>query len=462
MQTVGDKQQVISQVRKLSTGGGGIYIEPSMQFAQEQLEKEDSRVRHLILLADGADCDLMDGAIPIALAMRANKITTSVIAIGDGEFVPFLKQLAAAGGGNYYLAEKAGQLPAIFTQDAAIMSRSAIEEGVFLPKPVSGEIVLRGIDPNSIPALYAYCLTGDRPLAQIGMRTAKDDPLLATWQFGLGTTLAFTSDAHARWGAQWVTWSQFGAFWGQAARVITRRTTRNDYQVVARHEGSNGILEVKAFDAFGNPINSMGAKARVSTPDGNSFEVPLSQRGPGDYHGTFAAAELGSYIVTMSEDDGKGVSTSGFSIPYPPEYKRYRANTPLLERLSSQTGGKALSEAAEAAGPIARPGTSITPLWALFAGLSAILLPLDVATRRVAVPLGAVLAKLVALLRRRRTRVQVPADARVERLQRAKERETQGAETTVAEATRPLIEKEPTATSAATKLLEAKRRREGD
>jgi hypothetical protein len=66
-----------------------------------------------------------------------------------------LRQLALAGGGRFYLATKARQLPAIFTQDAAIMSRSAIEEGKFFPKVTGGEEVLRGID--SLPPLLAYC-----------------------------------------------------------------------------------------------------------------------------------------------------------------------------------------------------------------------------------------------------------------------------------------------------------------
>ena len=465
LQTVGNKTGVISQVRKLATGGGGIYVKPSMTFAQEHLNREDSRVRHLILLADGADCDQQEGSIPIALAMRANKITTSVVAIGDGPHVPFLKKLAAAGGGNYYLANKAGQLPAIFTQDAAIMSRSAIEEGVFLPKTVAGEEVLRGIDSNSVPALYAYCLTGDKPLSSIGMRTAKDDPLLATWQYGLGTTLAFTSDAQARWGARWVSWNQFGTFWAQAMRVVTRRATRNDYQVTARHEGAGGVLEVQAFDTLGNPLNSIGAKVRVSTPEGNSFEVPLSQKGPGTYEGRFTASELGSYVVTVAENEGNTVSTSGFSIPYPPEYKAYRANTPLLEKLSRQTGGMALKSATDAARPIANPGVSIAQLWAWFVMLAAILLPIDVAVRRIALPMGALVTALTRLRIRKPTTAGVP-DARVERLQRAKQRATEHTPTgqqapTAPNTSTPSASKAPTSTvSAATRLLEAKQRRE--
>jgi uncharacterized membrane protein len=465
LQTVGNKTGVISQIRKLATGGGGIYVKPSMTFAQEHLNREDSRVRHLILLADGADCDQQEGSIPIALAMRANKITTSVIAIGDGPHVPFLKKLAAAGGGNYYLANKAGQLPAIFTQDAAIMSRSAIEEGVFLPKSVVGEEILRGIDANSVPALYAYCLTGDKPLSSVGMRTAKDDPLLATWQYGLGTALAFTSDAQPRWGARWVSWNQFGTFWAQAMRVITRRATRNDYQVTTRHEGAAGVLEVQAFDTLGNPLNSIGAKVRVSTPEGNSFEVPLSQKGPGSYEGRFNASELGSYVVTVAENEGNSVATSGFSIPYPPEYKSYRANTPLLEKLSRQTGGKALVSGADAARPIVNPGVSIAQLWTWFVAFAAVLLPLDVAVRRIALPLGALVSAFTRL-RFRKPKASETPNERVERLNRAKQRATgrvPSAQKSPSSEDSPIASEQrapASGVSAATRLLEAKRRRE--
>jgi uncharacterized membrane protein len=462
MQEAGDKVSVVSQIRKLSTGGGGIYCLPSMQFAQKTLAKENSKVRHFILLADGADCDQQEGCLPIAALMRADKITTSVVAIGDGPHVPFLKRLAAAGGGNYYLAKNAGQLPAIFTQDAAIMSRSAIEEGVFLPKSVSGEQILRGIDPNSVPALYAYCLSSDRPLAQIGMRTAKDDPLLATWQYGLGTTLAFTSDAQSRWAAKWVTWQQFGTFWAQSVRAITRRVSQNQYQLTTRHDGGRGVLEIKAYDKFGNPLNSINAEVRVTMPGGKSVDVALAQQAPGLYRGQFEASELGSYVVSVAEDapGGKRVSTSGFSIPYPPEYKRFRANTPLLERMAKVTGGMALAKPADAARPAANAGFSITPLWPLFALIAALLLPFDVAARRVAIPIGTLIAQLVGAIRRRRLPVAVATPARIERLQNAKERAHVKAAPEEEAAWPPAAVAPTEPTSAASRLLDAKKRRD--
>ena len=55
MQQLNDKNAVISQIRKLGLGGGGIYVGPSVRKAEEVLRNENSKVRHFILLADGND-----------------------------------------------------------------------------------------------------------------------------------------------------------------------------------------------------------------------------------------------------------------------------------------------------------------------------------------------------------------------------------------------------------------------
>ncbi|MCW5942011.1 MAG: VWA domain-containing protein [Fimbriimonadaceae bacterium] len=474
MQKLDDKERVISQIRKLGVGGGGVYAEPSSQFAAKSLRAEGSKVRHFIFLADGADVDLYGASLNIVDQMRREKITTSVVAIGDGKDVPFLKQMAAAGGGRFYLAKRAGQLPAIFTQDAAVMSRSAIEEGAFFPKVGYGEDALRGIAPNAIPALYAYCLTDRRPLARTGMRTHKDDPLLATWQYGLGSSLAFTSDAQARWAAQWVSWDGFGRFWSQALRAIGRRTTRNDYRVAVRQEGGDNVVEIKAFDSLGNPLPALEGEVRLGAPQGESRALNLTQQAPGVFQGRFRASRLGTYTVTVSEPgtDGKpAVRSAGFSVAYPPEYRSYRANERPLARAAQITGGRALAEPGDSFRPVSKSGASITDVWPWFVWAAALLLPLDVAMRRVALPFGELLAKLVALLRARRGRVpaDVPQQATVARLQKARDRAAKPPQT--AETERPAVRVEPsrptptptrasTGESAASRLLEAKRNRD--
>lgn len=472
MQPLTDKMSVINQVRKIDITGGGIYIGPSIQAAEPVLRREPSKVRHLIVLADGNDSTDWRDAIQRAAGMRAAQITTTVVAIGNGKDVPMLKQLAQAGGGRFYLATKARQLPAIFTQDAAIMSRSAIEEGRFFPKVQAGEEILRGI--SSLPPLLAYCLTDARPLSRVGMRTHKDDPLLATWQYGLGTSLAFTSDAQSRWAQGWVGWEGFEAFWSQAVRSISRRATLNNYQVAVRQDGGKGLIEMKGYDRLGNPLTSENATVRIATPNGQSKEVTLSQQAPGVYEGDFDASELGSYVVTVAEKDPTGgtrVSASGFSVPYPPEYRSFRPNRPLLSHVAKTTQGLELKDPMEALRPVKNPGESITELWPLLVLLAALLIPIDVGVRRLAIPLGELLAKLWARLRSRKE-VAVAQTEVVGRLQQAKERAKTSSDvplTTTLPVTNPEpVIREPvkpaakTGSSAGSSLLEAKRKRSED
>jgi uncharacterized membrane protein len=410
IQELKDKAKVQSQVRKLRPGMGGIYAAPSVKFADEQLSRQDTKVRHFILLADGNDVDDYGDSITRIAAMKAKRVTTSVVAIGDGKDVRFLRALAAAGGGRFYLANSAAKLPAIFTQDVALMSRSAIEELVFVPQVKAVDEAVRGIE--GLPALFAYCLTQARPLARVSLVSPKGDPILATWQFGLGRSMAFTSDAQARWAGRWVAWDGFGRFWGQAARSLGRRGTDNDYQVSVQHDGGRGKLEMTARDRLGNPLDNRDVRVTVSGPDGSAAEVPLVMEAPGRYSGTFPANELGSYIVAVSEPGPAGeakVSTSGFSVPYPPESRSFSTNQPLIAAVVEASGGKVLTEPKEALRPLPRPGDSIAELWPALALAAALLLPLDVAARRLAVPWAAVWA----WLRGRRETEEAFPDARL-------------------------------------------------
>lgn len=388
MQSVGEMPNILNGIRRLDVTGGGIYIRPSIAAGKDVLMAEASKTRHLIMLCDGDDSTDQEGGIQTALFLRANKITTTVVAIGQGKDVPFLRKLAAAGGGRFFLTERASQLPAIFTQDAAVMTRAAIEEGAFIPKLVGIEPMLRGTPLEGTPPLLAYCLSSDKPLARTALRTAKDDPLLAVWQYGLAQTMAFTSDAQPRWAKGWIGWPGYAAFWSQAARQIARKAAQGTYEVAATQEGGRGKIVMKATDRLGNPIDGMEAKLRLSTPDGAGREIEPSQTGPGRYEAEFDAASLGSYIVSVAERGANGetrVASSGFAVPYPPEYRLTKPNRPLLERVAKRAGGLVDPTPERTMRPALRPGGSVQPLWPVLLLLAPILLLFDVATRRLAI-----------------------------------------------------------------------------
>lgn len=483
IQRAEDKDRIAAQVGRLSAGGGGIYIRPSLEFAETALSKQKTRVRHLLLMADGNDCDEQEGAIEVARRMVAHGMTISVVSIGEGKDVPFLKTLAATGKGAFYLARNAKQLQRLFTRDASVVARSAIEEGTFLPKVDPGDEVLAGLDLHSMPALHAYCLASERPLSRVPMRSAKDDPLLAVWQYGLGTSLAFTSDAQPKWAKPWMGWGGFNQFWAQAIRSTLRHTSSNRLAVSTKREGGRGALNVEAYDGTGNPINGLHASVHVLCPDGSSRQVDLSQGGPGRYEGSFDATQTGAYVVTVAEPGAGGkaaVTRSGFSIAYPPEYQSSQPNTLLLARLAKLAGGSALRTPVDAFRPMPSPGKSVRDLWPALVLCAAILFPMDVAVRRIALPFAEMWAALVgvlsAILRRRRAirRAPAPQAQTISRLHEVKRSASPPSPSTpspnekvvtpVESAPKPpgksVVGSAPEPVSAAQRLLDAKRKRQ--
>jgi uncharacterized membrane protein len=423
LQQARDKEAITQQIGKLSVGGGGIYIRPSLEFAYKNLSKQETRVRHLILLADGDDSDEQQGALALAARMAAEKMTISVVSIGTGKDVPFLKQLASVGRGSFYLADQAKQIQRLFTRDAAIMSRSAIEVGAFLPKVDPGDPALLGLNLRTMPPLYAYCLTSDRPLSRVPMRTAKDDPLLAFWQYGLGTSMAFTSDAQPKWATPWMGWQDFNAFWTQVARSTLRQSSTNQLRIASHREGGKGVVEVEAYDIAGNPLNNLSTRTKVMLPNGEGQEITLRQQGPGRYRGEFTASETGGYVISVAEGAQGGsprVTRAGFSVAYPPEYQALRANDALLLRCAEITGGKPMENPTQSFRPVIRSGQSIRDLWQMLLLAALLLLPFDIAVRRIALPLHEMWTALTKRLHRTKAH-EAPVVQTMDRLQKAKQ-----------------------------------------
>ena len=68
---------------------------------------------------------------------------------------------------------------------------------------------------TGLPQLLGYNGTTAKPAAQTVLVTARDDPLLAQWQYGLGRSVAWTSDSTGRWAKDWLGWHGFSRFFSQ-------------------------------------------------------------------------------------------------------------------------------------------------------------------------------------------------------------------------------------------------------
>ena len=368
--------------------GGGTDIMAGVQAMSKVLPGDPAKVKHVILLTDG-------GADPAGIPELVKKlnaengITLSTVGVGQ-DAAPFLKDLAALGGGRYHFAANPASIPSIFTEETTLATRAYIVEETFFPKLVNSSPILGGI--TTIPQTYGYVATSAKELAQVILKSEKDDPILATWQYGLGRSVAFTSDATGRWGRDWVAWPNYASFWAQAVRYTLgdSSNTALEMKVVLDDTSKQAHLTLDARSRSGGFLNGYQIKANVVGPGGETQAVTLRQIAPGRYEAYFDPKEQGVYLLRFDgqpENGGTGQSfaqTNGWTLSYSPEYRRIESDPDLLLRLATSTGGKlATAKPADVfLHNLQATSAASYPLWPWLLLLAAILLPLDVASRR--------------------------------------------------------------------------------
>ena len=160
--------------------------------------------------------------------MAAQRITVSTVAVGEGADQTLLQQIARQGRGRFYYCDKPESIPQVFAKETVTASKSALNELPFLPVQVAATPVLQAIDMQSAPVLLGFVATRPKPTSEVILVTETGEPLLAWWRYGLGMSLAFTSDASSRWAAEWLAWSDFPTFWAQCVRHVLQVGTTDE------------------------------------------------------------------------------------------------------------------------------------------------------------------------------------------------------------------------------------------
>src|SRR5205085_5045543 len=67
------------------------------------------------------------------------------------------------------------------------------------PKIAAAGGPLQGVPTGSFPQLGGYVVTTAKPAAEQDLTSEKQDPVLASWTYGLGRSVAWTSDSNGVW-----------------------------------------------------------------------------------------------------------------------------------------------------------------------------------------------------------------------------------------------------------------------
>jgi hypothetical protein len=383
---------VTSGLRELQPTGTGTDLSRALTTAADQLRESHTSLKHIILFTDGFvnDTGTFDDLAAQAAQLREDEgITTSVLATGEGASEE-LEAIAEAGGGRFYPGRDLQEIPQLMQEEATIASRNFITEGEFVPTVTSSAAAVR--DLASTPPLLGYVATTAKPQASTHLRLGPDqDPLLASWNVGLGRVSSWTSDGGERWSQTWVDWDGYVDFW---SRVVGDTFPREASSQTLTSRVVDGVLQVR-LEGAEDFADGSEATARVIGPDGEVQDVRLERVGSKAFAGELPVTAAGSYAVTASVSGGDGggeggggeaaTSTALASLSYSPEYAPGAADPPLLRRVSQLAGGRgeiAPSEAFDPDGLDAGRSRVSLARWFLLA--AALLWPVAVALSRLA------------------------------------------------------------------------------
>jgi Ca-activated chloride channel family protein len=353
-----NKSDKIDQIK--ADGDTDIY--QPMLAAFTAILRENASSRHIILITDGDQTKNTFMDFPkLEQDATAQHVIITTIGVGYGVNHPLLDDLAHKTGGKSFYVEDTG-VPQILNAEMRSVDDMAIQEKSARVVRVRPAEFTDGIDFTKAPALLGFVQSEAKDGAETILRVDHDKALLVRWNYGLGSVIAFMSDAKGRWAAPWVQWKSFGTLWPQMVRAVSshrdqtvragvRQGSREGETIVYYDtQGQTGV------DESGNENGDQSTPAPdlanepqlvVRAPDGTSSMVALEKTAPDHYEARFTAGERGLYRVVSSSDGGNSrEGNSEVALPQvgfyhnAEEMKPQAVNLALLSEISRVTGGR--------------------------------------------------------------------------------------------------------------------------
>ena len=338
---------VDTQIDRLKPGGQTYFL-PALLEARRQLERANATRKHIILLSDGVTRGSQGELVDLVSSMRSDsKITVSAVALSTEADVRIMKRLSQYGGGLFHHTVDPTTLPRIVLEQLQDKPKDEPQnEGPWTPFADRSSDLLAGLAVRTYPPVLGFMETDLKRGAQMDLVVQRQErrlPLLASWRYGQGKSIALTMDLEGRWSRSWIPWGGLQGFWNR----ITEWLIPVEENLVPTHEArvnfseNRSVLDLSIYEEVG-----ANSHYRFSmTGKNGKAEGVFSKLAPGHYQATLPASEPGDYRIDISEDRGSrriAFPPVGYSLPYSfhSELPRPDFNTLLLARIAEATGGE--------------------------------------------------------------------------------------------------------------------------
>jgi len=334
-QTLDNKEEALEKILSIAVGGG-TEIYPGLELAYERLTDLKLQRKHIILLTDGQSATQHDYEELISQGL-GNSITLSTVAIGQDADRTLLEDLAQMGTGRFYDVIDESTIPAILSRETVMISRTYIEDNPFYPT-INGDAAWQSLFVDGVPQINAYIATTSKQTATVVMESTKNDPVVAEWMYGLGRTIAYTSDSTGAWSGDFARFNEWGNFWNTSVSRLLPSYSEVPFDIRKSEDGSYTVSDPSGQSSFLDIVAVNEAGEEIE-----SISEPIA---PGKSRVSFEADPGLIFLRISNEEDS--MYQAGISIPYSDEYKIQPPNKGLLQDISSRTGGEVLTTAEQA------------------------------------------------------------------------------------------------------------------
>ena len=307
------KLQPVPEVKKIAqrrlrslVPQGGTDLLPSLSAARYALKNAKASRKHIIVLSDGK-VSMQSGSYTKEIQqLRKNGVTISTVALGRKADVPFMKMVAKLGKGAFYYTLDPSKLPEIFIEDIKVTTgEKTLKENQDFPIDI-GPSGLLSTNTTDHPPLKGFVQTLPKKNSNIELLTydgKKYHPVLASWKYGEGKVVAFTSDANARWSINWVRWNNFSNFWADLINSIRDTSTTKegnvDFDLRYNINGKTLNFDLSIFDKKLTTKTPPNITAKVTEPGGEITNLSFQNTTKGRFNSNLKNARPGDYKINI-------------------------------------------------------------------------------------------------------------------------------------------------------------------
>lgn len=317
------------------TPDGGTQIAPALNEAYRRIVPSNATYKHIVLLTDGISEE--GDSVELSREALLKRVTISTVGLGQDVNRAYLEKIAqSAGGKSYFLNEPAG-LEQILLRDVMEHTGSTAVEKLLSPAVVKHAEILDGVAIETAPALKGYVKFVAKPTAETILSIDRKDPLLSRWQYGLGRSAVFASDAKARWAADWVTWKGYDKFWTNLARDLLPHAQAGEASI--EFDSANGELVVDY--RLGRDVEEPATIPGIFVFGPGKFQQPIAVKkiAAGAYRGRLKIGARQGLFRVRPLVESRAFPEAGLYRPEA-ELVDYGSNPDLLRQVSEFTGGR--------------------------------------------------------------------------------------------------------------------------